>query len=100
MATIFSPHIQMMINKQNKNVRQLVWHLQYVDTVVEGSELHCYNIEGDRNSVVSEASCRMDVTQLELDMSKFTHFEAGGIPRLPHHCQRIVDAWGDYFEGV
>ena len=39
--------------------------MQYVATVVEGSELHCYNTEGDRNSVVSQASCRMDVTRLE-----------------------------------
>ena len=30
---------------QNKNVRQLVWHLQYVDTAVEGSELYCHNTE-------------------------------------------------------
>ena len=33
--------------------------------VVEGNELSYYNTEGDRNSVVSHASCRMDVTQLE-----------------------------------
>ena len=38
--------------------------LQYVDTAVEGSELYCYNREGDRNSVVSQASCRMDVTRI------------------------------------
>jgi hypothetical protein len=38
---------------QNKNVRQLVWDLKYVDTAVEGSELYCYNTEGDRNSIVS-----------------------------------------------
>ena len=29
---------------------------------VEGSELNCYNTEGDRNSIVSQASCKMDVT--------------------------------------
>ena len=29
------------------------------------SEPYCYNIEGDRNSVVSQASCRMDVIRLE-----------------------------------
>jgi hypothetical protein len=34
-------------------------------TAVEGSELYCYNSEGYTNSVVSQASCRMDVTQLE-----------------------------------
>ena len=39
-------------------MRQLVWHL-YVDTAVEGSELYCYNTEGNRISVVSKASCRM-----------------------------------------
>ena len=48
---------------QNKNVCQLVWH--YLDTAVEGSELYCYNTESDRNSVVSQASCRMDMTWLE-----------------------------------
>ena len=36
-----------------------------VDNVVEGSELCYYNTEGNRNSVVSQASCRMDVTRLE-----------------------------------
>jgi len=49
-----------MMISQNKNVRQLVWHL-YVDTAVEGIGLNCYNTEGDRNSVVSQASCRMVV---------------------------------------
>ena len=48
---------------QNKNVRQLVW---YVDTVVEGSELYSYNTEGDKSSVVSQASCRIGWTLLEL----------------------------------
>ena len=43
---------------QNKNVRQLVWHL-YVETAVESSDLYCYNTEGNRNSVVCQASCRM-----------------------------------------
>jgi hypothetical protein len=41
---------------QNKNVR----HLKYVDTAVEGCELYFYNTVGYRNSVVSQASCRMD----------------------------------------
>ena len=36
-----------------------------VDTGVEGSELYCYNTEGDRNSVVNQASCKMYVTRLE-----------------------------------
>ena len=48
-----------MMISQNKNVRQLVWHL-YVDTVVKGNDLYCYKIESDRNSVVSQASCSMD----------------------------------------
>ena len=51
-----------MMILQNKNVCQLVWHLKYIDTAVEGSELYCYNTEGDRNSFVSQESCRMDVT--------------------------------------
>ena len=61
---------------QNKNVCKLVWHLENVDIAVEGSELYCYNTEGDRNSVVSQASCRMDVNH---KMSKFTHNEIGGM---------------------
>ena len=69
---------------QNKNVRQLVWHLWYVDTAVEGSELYYYNTEGDRNSVVSQASCRTDDIRLEHELLQFTHGEAGGIRRLPH----------------
>ena len=36
------------------------------ETAVEGSELYCYNTEGDKNSVVSQASCRMELTLLEL----------------------------------
>ena len=36
-----------------------------VDNDVEGSELYCYNTEGEENSVVSQASCIMDVTLLE-----------------------------------
>ena len=65
-----------------KNVRQLLWHL-YVDTAEEDSELHCYDIEGDKNADVSQASCRMD-----------------GIRRLPHRWQRTVDALRDCFEGL
>ena len=38
---------------------------RYIDTAVEGSELYFYNTEGNRNSVVSQASCRMVVTRLE-----------------------------------
>ena len=54
----------------------------------------------NRNSVISQASCRMDVTRLELGMSTFTHDEAGGIRCLPHRWQQPVDALGCYFEGV
>ena len=43
---------------QNKNVCQL-------DTAVEDTELYCFNTEGDRNPVISQGSCRMDVTRLE-----------------------------------
>ena len=96
----FLPHIWIII-PQNKNVRQLVglWHL-HVDTVVEGSELYCYNTEGDRNSVVNQASCRMDVTRLEHDMSKFKHGEASGIRLLPLLRQRNLNTLWDYFEGL
>ena len=44
---------------QNKNVHQLAWH---VDPAVEGSEIYCYNTEGDSNSVASQESCRWMVT--------------------------------------
>ena len=64
---------------------------------MEGSELYCYNIESDRNSVVSQASCRIDVTRLE-NILKFTHGEVDGIQRVPHRWQRTVDALRDYFE--
>jgi hypothetical protein len=36
-----------------------------IDSTVEDSELYCYKIEDDSNSVVSQASCRLDVTRLE-----------------------------------
>jgi hypothetical protein len=71
-----------------------------VDTAVEGSELYCYNTEGDRNSAASQALCRMDVTRLEHGMSKFTHGKAGGIRRFPHRWQRSEKALGDYFEDL
>jgi hypothetical protein len=51
-----------MMIPQNKNVCQLVWNLY---TAVEGSELYCYNTEGNRNSAVSKVSYKMDVTRLE-----------------------------------
>ena len=35
-------------------------------TLVEGSELYYYDTEDDKNSVVSQASCRMNETRLEL----------------------------------
>jgi hypothetical protein len=69
-------------------MRQLVWYLQYVETTAEDSELYCYNTEGDKNSVISQVSCRMDVTRLVqlwiMEMWKFTHGEAGDIRRLLH----------------
>jgi hypothetical protein len=53
---------------QNKNLRQLVWHLLYTNTAVDGSELYFYNTEGDINSVVSQASCKMGWTLLEFQI--------------------------------
>ena len=38
----------------------------YIEPTVEDNELYCYNREDDRNSVVSQASCRMEWTLLEL----------------------------------
>ena len=84
---------------KNKNVRQLVWDFQYAGIAVKDRELYCYSTDGNRNSVVSQASCRMAVTQLEHEMSKFIHGQAGGIRRLPHRWQRTVEGFGDYFEG-
>jgi hypothetical protein len=59
----FFPQIYMMV-PQNNNVWQLLWYL-YIDSTGEGSELYCYNTEGNRNSDLGQASCRMDMTQLE-----------------------------------
>ena len=84
MGTISSLAFKMI--PHNKYVRQLVWYFWYVDTAVEDSELCCYNTEGDRNSVVSQDSWRIDVTRLE-------HDEAGGIRR--HRRQQTVGALGD-----
>ena len=35
--------------------------VKITETAVEGSKLYFYNTEGDRNSVISQASCIMDV---------------------------------------
>ena len=78
-----------MMIPQNKNVRQVVWHL-YVDTAINNSELYCYNTEGVRNSLVNQASCRMEVTRLQHDLSKFRHGKAGGISYLPHRLQFVT----------
>jgi hypothetical protein len=51
-----------MMIQQNKNFHHIVRHLYYIDTAVDGSDLYYYNTEGDRNSVVSQVSCRMDVS--------------------------------------
>ena len=58
-----------MMIPQNKNVRQLVWHL-YVNTTIEGSEHYWYNTEGDRNSIVSQASFRMGGALIEVDRNR------------------------------
>ena len=50
---------------ENKDVHHLLGHLYCIDTAVEGNDVHCYNTEGNRNSVVSQASCKMDVTPIE-----------------------------------
>ena len=81
---------------QNKNVRQLVWHFQYVDTTVEGSELYCHNTESDRNSVLSQASCIINMTRLEQRGS----LKRGGSPRdssvrkgiVPHGFHKLTVA--------
>ena len=62
-----------------------------------GQELYCHNTEDNRDAVVSQASCRMDVNH---EISKFTRGEVGGIRRLPYRWQRTEDALGDYFEGL
>ena len=35
---------------------------------------------------------------LNYEMSKFTHGEAGGNRRLPHHWQQTVDTLGDFLK--
>ena len=35
-----------------------------------------------------------------LIMTNFSHCEADGIRRLPHHWQRTIDSLGDYFEDL
>ena len=62
--------------------------------------LYCYNTEGNRNSVVSQALCKMDVTQLEHEMSKFKHGESGGIQCLPRCWQWTVDTLAYYSKGL
>ena len=47
-------------------MHQLVWHWYDVETAVESSELNCYNTEGDKNSVVNQASSKTRWTILEL----------------------------------
>ena len=70
----------------------------YVGTAVEGSELYCYNTEGDGNSVVSQASCRMNVTRLEHCAYIKKAVLRGSNVRGAFH---IVDSGlGDYFEGL
>ena len=76
-----------------RNVRQLVWHL-YVNTAVKGSELYCFNTEGDRSSEVSQASYGIICAAVNHEMSKFTHGVVGGIRRLPHRLERTLYALG------
>ena len=47
------------------NVHQLVWHLSYIDSAVEGSYLYSYTTEGNRNLQLSQVLCRIDVTRLK-----------------------------------
>jgi hypothetical protein len=70
-----------MMIPQNKNVCQLLWHLYYVDTAVENSELYCYNTEGDRNSVKGVMQNGCDSTRTAC-------------------LQWNVDSLEDYFEGL
>ena len=65
---------------------------------------YCYNTEGDRNSVVSQVSCRIDVTQcgtaVNHEMLKFTNGKAGDIQCLPHRWLRTVATLRDYFKDL
>ena len=60
MTTIFPSHLNDDITKYVYAQASMA-----VDTAVENSELYCCNPEGDRNSVVSQTSYRIDVTRLE-----------------------------------
>ena len=58
MATIFPSHL-------NDDTTKYECAPASIALIVKGSELYFYNTEGDRNSVVSQTSCRMDVTRVE-----------------------------------
>ena len=70
------------------NVRQLVCHLLYIDSTVEDNELCCYNTEGDRNSVVSQASWKMGWTLLELKVETVLTILGEDL-----HLQKIASKW-------
>ena len=53
--------------------------------------------EGDGGSEGKVGEVLMDLNH---EMSKFTHGEAGGIRRFPHRWQRTVDALEDYFDSL
>ena len=40
----------------------VIFLISDVQIALEGSELYCYNTEGEINSVLIQASCRMHVT--------------------------------------
>jgi hypothetical protein len=45
-----------------------MYRLQFIDITAYGSKIYFYIKEGDINSVVSQASCRMGWTLLELQV--------------------------------
>ena len=52
-------------------LREFSW---YVYNAIEGSELYCYNTEGDRNSIVSQASCVILTTDVPLVVHTLEHY--------------------------
>jgi hypothetical protein len=54
-----------MMISQNNNVRKIVWHLYYVTLHYRAGSSTDITQSDDINSVVSQASCRMDVPRLE-----------------------------------
>jgi len=93
-----------MLIPQNKTMRQLVWHL-YVNTVVDCSELNCYNTERDRNSFLSQASSRMNLIRAYIKIGVLwganpRECNSGLVEAVGNNAllYRTVTRWAGYFD--